>query len=86
MRHTWEDLVEDFLEVACRMNARQRELALECLRLEGVEAEHLEVHPAFSLEGKMMIILRGAAVSRCAVYFVESGKIETLDVGKLVYR
>ncbi len=86
MRHTWEDLVEDFLEVACRMSTRQRELALECLRQEGVDAQHLEVHPAFSLEGKLMVILRGAAVYRCSVYFVECGKIETLDIGKPVYR
>lgn len=80
MRKTWEDLVEDFLEVACRMNQAQRETALENLRLDSITSEHLEVHPAFSIEGRLMVVLRGTEISKCTLYFVRNGRFETMSL------
>lgn len=86
MRKTWEDLVEDFLEVACRMNRAQRETALESFRAESITSEHLEVHPAFSVEGRLMVVLNGTEISKCALYFVRNGRIETISLESSAYR
>lgn len=86
MRKTWEDLVEDFLEVACRMNRAQRETALESFRLESITSEHLEVHPAFSVEGRLMVVLNGTEISKCTLYFVRNGRVETMYLENTAYR
>lgn len=86
MRNTWEDLVEDFLEVACRINQAQRITALEHLRLDGITAEHLEVHPAFSIQGRLMVVVRGAEISKCILYFVRNGRFETMSLENALYR
>ena len=86
MRQAWEDIVEDFLEVACRMSTDQREVALEALRKQGLSLDHLEVHPAFSLEGRLMVVLRGIDVRHCSLYFVDKGKIEMMPLENPLYR
>lgn len=86
MKSTWEDLVEDFLEVAGRMNPAQRQDVLENLRLEGITQEHLEVHPAFSIQGKLMVILRGGLFQKCILYFPQQGRFETVSLENEYYR
>lgn len=87
MRQTWEDLVEDFLEIACRMNRAERSPVLENLRQEGLSAEHLDVHPAFSIQGRLMVILKKAPVRKCTVYVLRSGRFETMEISsEPVYR
>lgn len=81
MRNAWEDLINDFLEVACRLNSEERELAISTLKREKISAEHLEVHPAFSIDGRVMVVLKPGNLKECLFYFLEERKIEKRNIG-----
>lgn len=82
MKNTWEDLINDFLEVACRLDPGQRALAIDALKSENISTEHLEVHPAFSIDGKIMIVLKPGSMKECLFYFLEQRKIEKRSLGR----
>mgnify|MGYP000446638784 CR=1 FL=1 len=76
MKNAWEDLINDFLEVACRLAPDERALAINALKSENISAEHLEVHPAFSIDGKVMVVLKPGLMKECLFYFLEQRRIE----------
>lgn len=82
MKNTWQDLVNDFLEVACRLDPEQRALAIAALESENISSEHLEVHPAFSIDGKIMVVLKPGVMKECLFYFLEQRKIERKYLGR----
>ncbi|HTL46520.1 MAG TPA: hypothetical protein VL688_00485 [Verrucomicrobiae bacterium] len=74
MKPLWEDLVQDFLEIGCRLNKNETESALNALREEAPEGEEIYMHPAFSVGGKIMVVVRHSHLKECFFYFAGEGK------------
>ncbi|MBU3759099.1 MAG: hypothetical protein FGM27_04140 [Candidatus Omnitrophica bacterium] len=79
MDNAWEDLVDDFLDVACRLGPAQRKTVLETLKQEGLSSPYLEVHPAFSIEGRLVVILGSKTVQKLAVFLPEEGSVQSIE-------
>jgi hypothetical protein len=74
MKPLWEDLVQDFLEIGCRLNRLEAEAALNALREETPVGEEVFLHPAFSVGDKIMVVLRQNHLKDCFFYFAGEGK------------
>lgn len=68
MKPIWEYLVRDFFELECRLSEKDYLLPLLELRREGVAQEHVEPHPAFSIDGRLIVILRHPKARQCWFY------------------
>ncbi len=55
--HIWEDLVLDFLEMACFLESGQSRLLLRALRREKFNAQSIAVYPCFAVAGRFVIVL-----------------------------
>lgn len=71
----WKDLVNDFLEMACFLKPQQQEFLVRELQQENITAESIDVHPCFSINGRMVIICEDIPVQECWIYFVKKQKI-----------
>ena len=56
-KQTWEDLVQDFLEVKCTLKEPEQEFLLDFLKGKGVKAESIRMHPAFSVDDHLVVIM-----------------------------
>ena len=54
--HVLADIIQDFLEITCKMPEKERVYLVRELAREAVSSETIEVHPAFSVEGKIIIV------------------------------
>ena len=72
----WEDLVRDFLEMACFLSRAEQEFLVNALRGQ-VTAEVIEAYPCFSIDGKMIVV--GERTSgECWIYDPKEKRIKTL--------
>lgn len=60
LAHVWEDLVNDFLEMACFLTEEERARLLGELLADGTKADAIHVHPGFSIDGRLVIVCEGA--------------------------
>ena len=58
-RQVWEHLVQDFLEIKCTLREPEQEFLLNFLKDKGVRADMIRMHPAFSIDGHLIIIVEG---------------------------
>lgn len=56
-KHTWEYLVRDFLEVKCTLKEPEQEFLVGYLKDKGVRAESIRMHPAFSVDDHLVVIM-----------------------------
>ncbi len=68
------DIIRDFLEIACQLAETEQAYLMRELEQTSVSSEGIEVHPAFSVDGKVIIIGNKSA-SECWLYSPETGKI-----------
>lgn len=52
----WEDLVSDFLEMACFLKTEEHTCLLTALRAEDIRTENLNVFPCFVIDGHVIVI------------------------------
>lgn len=52
----WEDLVSDFLEMACFLKTEEQVSLLTALRAEDIRTENLHVFPCFVIDGHVVVI------------------------------
>ena len=57
---TWEYLVRDFLEIKCTLKEPEQEFLLDFLKGKGVKAESIQMHPAFSVDDHLVVIMEDA--------------------------
>ena len=57
-KRTWEYLVRDFLEIKCTLKEPEQEFLLDFLKGKGVEAESIRMHPAFSVDDHLVVIMQ----------------------------
>ena len=68
------DIIQDFLEMTCRLAAAERAYLVAALVQGPVSAEAIQIHPAFSVD-KRMIVVGNTDASECWLYAPETGKI-----------
>ncbi len=73
--HVWKDLVSDFLEMACFLEPQEQEFLVRELQQQNIAAESIEVHPCFSINGRVVIVCEDVAAQECWLYFVKKQKI-----------
>lgn len=72
----WPDLVSDFLEMSCFLKAEEQAFLLRELQKYGMTTETIDVHPCFSIEGRMIIVCEDIEVKECWLYFVRKQQIQ----------
>lgn len=56
-KQTWEYLVRDFLDIKCTLKEPEQEFLLDFLKGKGVRADAIRMHPAFSVDDHLVIIM-----------------------------
>jgi hypothetical protein len=56
-QRTWEYLVRDFLEIKCTLREPEQEFLLSFLKDKGVKAESIQLHPAFSVDDHLVVVM-----------------------------
>lgn len=72
----WQNIVADFLETGCYLNREQRDFILNELKMEAGLMEHIDVHPAFTINRKLVCVLDIPSVEECWFYFPHRARIE----------
>ena len=70
----WEDIVNDFLEMACFLRKEDRHFVLEEIERNGLQAqaESIEVHACFSIEGRYIVICEQVLPRECWIFSTRS--------------
>ena len=73
----WEYVLDDLLEMSCLLSSHQRRLLIDELRDQKITTQSVDVPPAFSIEGRVVVVLEGGGkASECWLYYPKDGKIE----------
>ncbi len=73
----WQDLVHDFLEMACFLRPEEQEFLVRELQRQNIEAENIEVYPCFAINNRVVIVCEtGQAQEECWFYFVKKQQIQ----------
>ncbi len=75
-KQTWEYLVRDFLEIKCTLKEPEQEFLLDFLKGKGVRGEAIRMHPAFSVDDHLVIIMENAASKKRVFYHPQNQMIE----------
>ncbi len=74
-----EDLVADFLEIACRLKEKEREFLIRALASSPPGENVIGSHGAFSMDGKLIVVCEGPGGFReCWLYFPEKRRIKKM--------
>ena len=76
LRSHWEYVVNDFLETGCLLTEERRELLLRELRVEDLIIDSVEVHPAFAISRRLVVVVDGTTIQECWLYYPRMKKIE----------
>ncbi len=68
------DIIRDFLEIACRLAESERAYLMRELEQTPASSEGIEVHPAFSVDKKIIVVGNTPALE-CWLYSPKAGKI-----------
>lgn len=72
----WEDLVNDFLEMACFLTEAERRAVIEALKEDEVRSDAISAYPCFSIDGRVIVIRDDSqAIHTCWLYQPKEGKI-----------
>jgi hypothetical protein len=74
-RHVWEDLVDDFLEIACILTEPERLHLIDVLRRQRVRADTIQKHHGFSVAGRLVIVSNSDHAAECWIYYPKKRKI-----------
>ena len=80
----WEDLVTDFLEMACFLTPEEQDFLLDELRQRPTSADSIEVFPSFRIDGRIVVVCErlpseggpSGAIRECWLYYPREKKIK----------
>ena len=75
-KQMWEYLVRDFLEIKCTLKEPEQEFLLDFLKGKGVEAESIRMHPAFSVDDLLVVIMEDGRQKKRLFYHPQMKTIE----------
>ena len=62
--------------MACFLSESERERLLNDLRFHQCRADSIDVHPTFSMEGKLISMVEKAEIKECWLYHLDGKRIE----------
>ena len=74
----WEDLINDFLEMACFLSQEERSYLVRKLAKEAIHADEIFTLPTFSIEKRLISICENVSPEECWLYFPKEKKIEKM--------
>jgi len=75
-KRTWEYLVRDFLEIKCTLREPEQEFLLDFLKGKGLKAESIRMHPAFSVDDHLVVIMEDTEQKKRLFYHPRMKTIE----------
>ena len=72
----WEDIVEDLLEVAGRLNCEERKILLAALRREGTGENEVEAYLSFAIGTRIVALGERSRIQECWFYHPPSKTIQ----------
>jgi len=75
-KRTWEYLVRDFLEIKCTLKEPEQEFLMDFLKGKNIKAESIRMHPAFSVDDHLVVILEDAEKKKRLFYHPRKKTIE----------
>lgn len=72
----WEDLVTDFLEMACFLKPEDHQYLIRELQKQNIQAESIDVHPCFSINGKVIIICEEFVPRECWLFYAKRRQVQ----------
>lgn len=74
----WKDIVTDYLDIKSNLDVQDQKTLLQALNQGRVQATSIRIHPCFSIQGRLIIILECAGVKEYLIYSSEKRKLTTL--------
>jgi len=68
--------MQDFLEIKCTLKEPEQEFLLNFLKDKGVQAESIRMHPAFSVDDHLVVIMEHAGWKKRFFYHPQKKTIE----------
>jgi hypothetical protein len=75
-KETWEYLVRDFLEIKCTLKEPEQEFLLDFLKGKGIKGNAIRMHPAFSVDDHLVVIMEGTGEKKHLFYHPQKRTIE----------
>ncbi len=75
-KQTWEYLVRDFLDIKCTLKEPEQEFLLDFLKGKGVKADAIRMHPAFSVDDHLVIVMEDGTAKKRLFYHPWNKTIE----------
>lgn len=75
----WEDLVNDFLEMACFLSREERTCLLQELAKTDIRTEEIQVLPTFSIEKRQVSVCENGSPQEFWLYYPKEKKIEKIS-------
>lgn len=72
---TWPDILNDWLEIKCLLNSQERSPLLGELVKTGCQADAIEIHPAFSVAGHLVVVAHNPTAKNFWLYDPANRKI-----------
>ncbi len=76
MNHDVEYVMRDFLEMRCYLEKSEQEYLMGYLRDKGVKADSIRMHPAFSIDNCLVVIMNGKRSKKRLFYHPQKRMIE----------
>lgn len=76
MNSETEYVVRDFLEMKCYLEKPEQEYLMDYLKDKGVRADSIRLHPAFSIDNCLVVIVEGAGSKKRLFYHPRQKRIE----------
>lgn len=81
--NVWQDLVCDFLEMACFLKPDDHTYLIEELQKQNVKADSIDVHPCFSINGKVIIVCEEIVPRECWLFFAKRRQVTRwMEIGR----
>ena len=78
----WEDLVNDFLEMACFLSEGERSCLIQDLGRTGIAADEILAHPSFSIEKRLVSVCENVSVDEFWLYYPRERKIQKIPCNR----
>ncbi len=74
----WKDIVSDYLDVRSNLDEREQQALLQVLHHQQVQATSIKIHPCFSIEGRLIIVLESEGMRDYLIYSSKKKKLRRL--------
>lgn len=75
LRKEGERIVDDFLEIGCLLDIEKRRFLIRELDFKSHEIDSIDVHPCFTMSGRLICIVESSALAECWLYYPSQMKI-----------